>query len=124
MHLSFQFLRETPRKRVLSINPCNYLSRRNTEKHREISRRRFRLPGLFRGVSPRNKNFAFAMVAEKRGICCYFFTGSVFFFFYFDCTKSTGVPEGHFCHIYTLIYLQCYLVDCDDWYQRRHLELR
>ena len=57
------FLGETPR---------NF-----TEKHREISRRRFRLPGLFRGVSPRNKNFAFAMVAEKRGICCYFFTGSV-----------------------------------------------
>ena len=77
MHLSFKFLRETPRKRVLSINPGNYLSRINTEKHREISRRRFRLPGLFRGVSPRNKNFAFAMVAEKRGICFYFFTGSV-----------------------------------------------
>ena len=65
MHLSFKFLRETPRKRVLSINPGNYLSRRNTEKfHREILRRRFRLPGLFRGVSPRNKNFAFVMVAE------------------------------------------------------------
>ena len=79
MHLSFKFLRETPRKRVLSINPGNYLSRRNTEKfHREISRRRFRLPGLFRGVSPRNKNFALPMVAEKRGICCYFFTGSVY----------------------------------------------
>ena len=32
MHLSFKFLRETPRKRDLSINPGNYLSRRNTEK--------------------------------------------------------------------------------------------
>ena len=39
MHLSFKFLRETPRKRVLSINPGNYLSRRNTEKfHRETPR--------------------------------------------------------------------------------------
>ena len=27
---------------------------------------------------PRNKNFAFAMVAEKREICCFFFTGSVY----------------------------------------------
>ena len=81
MHLSFEFLRETPRKRVLSINPGNYLSRRNTEKFHRETRRNFAqticLPGLFRGVSPRNKNFAFAMVAEKRGICCYFFTGSV-----------------------------------------------
>ena len=34
MHLSFKFLRETPRKRVLSINSGNYLSRRNTEKFR------------------------------------------------------------------------------------------
>ena len=39
MHLSFKFLRETPRKRVLSINPGNNLSRRNTEKfHRETPR--------------------------------------------------------------------------------------
>ena len=36
MHLSFKFLRETPRKRVLSINPGNYLL---SEKHREISPR-------------------------------------------------------------------------------------
>ena len=47
-------------------NPRNF-----TEKHRGISRRRFCLTGLFRGVSPRNENFAFAMVAEKREICCF-----------------------------------------------------
>ena len=28
-------------------------------------------------MSPRNKKIAFAMVAEKREICCFFFTGSV-----------------------------------------------
>ena len=54
MHLSFEFLRETPRKRVLSINPGNYLSRRNTEKFHRETRRNFAqticLPGLFRGV--------------------------------------------------------------------------
>ena len=81
MHLSFKFLRETPRKRVLSINPGNYLSRRNTEKfHRETPRnfaQTISFTWLISSVSPRNKNFAFAMVAEKRGICCYFFTGSV-----------------------------------------------
>ena len=48
MHLSFEFLRETLRKRVLSINPgiqvITFLGetpRNFTEKHGEISRRRF-----------------------------------------------------------------------------------
>ena len=53
-------------------------ARNFTEKHRGISRRQFCLPGLFRGVSPRNENYAFVMVAEKREICCFSLPGVYF----------------------------------------------
>ena len=72
MYLFSKFLRETPRnKQVKVITFLGETPRNFTEKHRGISRRRFCLPGLFRGVSPRNENFAFGMVAEKREICCF-----------------------------------------------------
>ena len=75
---SSEKLRETDFDRQIKvITFLEETSRNFIEKHREISRRRFCLPGLFRCVSPRNKNFAFAMVAEEREICCFFFTGSV-----------------------------------------------
>ena len=69
---SSEKLRETDFDRQIKVITFLGETPRNfTEKHRGISRRRFCLPGLYRGVSPRNENFAFAMVAEKRGICCF-----------------------------------------------------
>ena len=68
---SSEKLRETDFDRqIKGITFLGETPRNFTEKHRGISRRRFCLPGIFRGVSPRNENFAFAMVAEKREICC------------------------------------------------------
>ena len=78
---SSEKLRETDFDRQIKVITFLGETPRNfTEKQRGISRRRFCLPGLFRGVSPRNKNFALAMVAEKRKICCFFFTGSIYGF--------------------------------------------
>ena len=69
---SSEKLRETDFDRQIKVITFLGETLRNfTEKHRRTSRRRFCLPGLFRGVSPRNENFAFAMVAEKREICCF-----------------------------------------------------
>ena len=65
---SSEKLRETNFDRQIKVITFLGETPRNfTEKHRG----RFCLPGLFRGVSPRNENFAFAMVAEEREICCF-----------------------------------------------------
>ena len=77
MHLSFEFLRETPRKRVLSINPGNYLSRRNTEKHGEISRRRFVYLAYFAVFLREIKISRLPWLRRNAEYVVIFFTGSV-----------------------------------------------